>query len=400
MSHDATNWAIRQRGHNLSASAKIVLWHLCDRYHPDHGCFPSQETLAADCEISRSGLNNILTELEAVGLIAREQRRSEHTNRQKSTVYRFAFEPDFIRKPCPESGHGNEVEAESKNDEKPSPKNDESRVQNLDSNPVIEPVRLTSNLRESVRDALEGETRQENPKARNDRIERDFKRWYPTWPTYLADSEASARKIWFALTDADRAAALALTARFIETVRASGRTKFVAAQIYLREKQWERLEGKAAAAGGLVLAPQFGKAWMAMRMVELMKPCGPLPALSPFDQRALASGTLDRDKILNDHREKHGWPMVTRMHRKAEEREGIHVPQSIADLGESFQAVKAGSDLCAAWEALHRARGWPWLPLGNWPWFYMPRADELDVRSALDRFQAMMSEGKGDEHAA
>jgi hypothetical protein len=38
MSHDATNWAIKQRG--LKPTTKIVLWHLCDRFNPDSGCRP------------------------------------------------------------------------------------------------------------------------------------------------------------------------------------------------------------------------------------------------------------------------------------------------------------------------------------------------------------------------
>src|SRR6056297_2271066 len=69
MSHAATNWAIQQRG--LKPTTKIVLWHLCDRFNPDYGCFPSQERLAQDCEISRSTLNEHLGRLEAAGLLRR-----------------------------------------------------------------------------------------------------------------------------------------------------------------------------------------------------------------------------------------------------------------------------------------------------------------------------------------
>ena len=69
MSHEATNWAIKQRG--LKPTTKIVLWHLCDRFNPDYGCFPSQDRLAHDCEISRSTLNDHLGQLEAVGLLRR-----------------------------------------------------------------------------------------------------------------------------------------------------------------------------------------------------------------------------------------------------------------------------------------------------------------------------------------
>lgn len=61
MSHKATLWAIEQRG--LKPTTKIMLWHLCDRFNPDLGCFPSQARLAEDCEISRSTLNDHLDRL-------------------------------------------------------------------------------------------------------------------------------------------------------------------------------------------------------------------------------------------------------------------------------------------------------------------------------------------------
>ena len=58
MSHFSTNWAIRQR--KLKPGTKIILWHLCDRHNPDYGCFPAQNRLAHDCEISRAALNSHL----------------------------------------------------------------------------------------------------------------------------------------------------------------------------------------------------------------------------------------------------------------------------------------------------------------------------------------------------
>ena len=127
MSHMATNWAIRQRG--LKPAAKLVLWHLCDRYNPDYGCFPDQVTLAHDCEMSRSSLNNQLEVLEATGLIVRERRLDKRTRKQESTRYRFPFEDDFpcpnighgcdreTVEPSPKSGHGPEPEPESKKGE-------------------------------------------------------------------------------------------------------------------------------------------------------------------------------------------------------------------------------------------------------------------------------------------
>jgi hypothetical protein len=153
MSHNATNWAIRQRG--LKPATKLVLWHLCDRHNPDQGCFPSQDKLAHDCEMSRSSLNEHLKALEEKGLIRREQRVNETTKRQQSTSYVFAFEDGFVcaskdeptphvDTPCPETGHG----AVSGKIPEPCPENDKSRVQNPDTNLVREPVREPSGARD------------------------------------------------------------------------------------------------------------------------------------------------------------------------------------------------------------------------------------------------------------
>ena len=113
MSHEATNWAIKQRG--LKPTTKIVLWHLCDRFNPDYGCFPSQDRLAHDCEISRSTLNDHLGQLEAVGLLRRVPRLDPVTKRQLPTRYILGFEPGFTPVavvPCPEIGHGEDGGAE------------------------------------------------------------------------------------------------------------------------------------------------------------------------------------------------------------------------------------------------------------------------------------------------
>lgn len=172
MSHAATNWAIQQRG--LKPATKIVLWHLCDRHNPDFGCFPSQNRLADDCEISRSTLNDHLDRLEAAQLLRRVRRVDPVTKRQLPTRYILGFEPGFTPvavEPCPETGHGNDAGAESPDAAgaspvdgaadalpcldlghgigaqavsdfpgNPCPENTESRVRNPDTNPVREPL--------------------------------------------------------------------------------------------------------------------------------------------------------------------------------------------------------------------------------------------------------------------
>jgi hypothetical protein len=172
MSHEATNWAINQRG--LKPTTKIVLWHLCDRFNPDYGCFPSQDRLAHDCEISRSTLNDHLGQLEAVGLLRRVPRLDPVTKRQLPTRYILGFEPGFTPVavvPCPEIGHGQDESTESVDDAdacagndiaealpcpdfghgedagavsdfptEPCPENADSRVRISDTNPVREPL--------------------------------------------------------------------------------------------------------------------------------------------------------------------------------------------------------------------------------------------------------------------
>lgn len=100
MSHAATNWAIQQRG--LKPTTKIVLWHLCDRYNPDYGCFPSQARLAYDCEISRATLNRHLDALEERKLIRRVRMYDPETRQQRNTRYLLGFESGFEPDPVGE----------------------------------------------------------------------------------------------------------------------------------------------------------------------------------------------------------------------------------------------------------------------------------------------------------
>jgi DNA-binding MarR family transcriptional regulator len=150
MSHKATNWAVQQRG--ISPSAKIVLWHLADRHHPDNGCYPSQDRLAYDCEISRRSLNNQMDTLEDAGLIVRLKRLDTVTKRQKSTRYILGFEDDFAQhldavklepKKNTDDARVQNVHtgAVCKKQRDPCAKSDQSRVQDLHTNLVREPLR-------------------------------------------------------------------------------------------------------------------------------------------------------------------------------------------------------------------------------------------------------------------
>lgn len=134
MSHKATNWAFQQRG--LKPATWRVLAMLADRHNPDYGCFPSQQQLAVDAEMSVSSLNDHLAKLDEIGLIRRVRRINPDTRKQMSTRYILGFEPDFPQEPTPKFGDGKGPE--------PSPKNGDSRLRNSETNLVREPVITTT----------------------------------------------------------------------------------------------------------------------------------------------------------------------------------------------------------------------------------------------------------------
>ncbi|MBO6759290.1 MAG: helix-turn-helix domain-containing protein [Roseibium sp.] len=410
MSHRATNWAVEQRG--LKPATKIVLWQLADRHNPDHGCFPSQKQLAHDCEMSRSSVNTHLAILEERGLIRRIQARNDRTFQQENTRYLLAFEDGFEPvscnaqsggippKPCPETGHGNTGDPVSNSGPIPCPENRDSRVQNLDTNPVREPVRepVIERERAGAGNGEDAEDRSEPLAVSRETWKRRLKRAHGLWPTHTVDSSATAEKAWFALDPDERLEAADRQADYVAISRRLGRTKICAYAVYLSEKRWLKLPRKAAtdpAAGRS--APPFGKLWGVVRFADLMRPAyGPAPHFTKTEERLIEAGSADRDVLTRQKRARDGWPAVTDMQERAvRHRKGVSVPAELVPLGELFGRVRVGSELWAAWQRLHEETGWPWFgPDGQLPdWVYMPAVadgpwppDDL-VRGALAVFE-------------
>lgn len=400
MSHHATNWAIRQRG--IKPAVKVVLWHLADCHNPScGGTFPSQDYLAEQCEVPRSTLNVYLDQLEAAGLIAREKRRKQGSHRQERTRYYFPFEPEFEQfsapKPCPETGHGN-GEAESRNDEKPSPENCESRVQNLDSNSVREPVREPVNLRESAGEMDGQEDRR--------KIEQGFKRWYPTWPSYVSDSEPAARKAWFGLSSDERVAAAMGTEAYLAAVKASGRKLICSAGVYLTEKRWEKLPAVKAQAAAPIVSNAYSRAWMGLHFAGLRPPMRRL-FWTPLEEQIIRDKPDKRDVMWRDKCLKQGWPDVTKLHEKAAEFRGVIVSPDVAEASAGFVAVRVGGDIWEAWKRLHHANHWPFVPdPGKLEYVQFPPIDDSDgdldhaVAEAVARFHQALRAARNDDDAA
>ncbi len=406
MSFDATNWAIKQRG--MKPAAKIVLWHLCDRYHPDHGCFPSQDTLAADCELSRSTLNVHLDALEEAGLIGREQRRKAGSKQQERTKYFFPFEPDFHskfgKKPSPETGHG----PVSENEGEPCPENDESRVRNPDSNPVREPVREPVISREGVREGEEGQT--EDPR----KVEDAFWALVKVWPGVKGMPRGKALKAWQDLSAIERQEASQAFPRWIELLKAQRKDHPPGPYSYFHEKLWHDLPAlEEAAKPTSGMAAPFGKLWSGARLAELMMPPpGRITPPTALENLMIREGKTSLEAVIDDKRMKMGWPRVNTMIERARNGQGWLCPLALEEAVSGFHAVRRDGDLYQAWRDEHARRGWPFLddarPMER---VYFPAIAEgatdhaSAVRAALDAFAEQISDylktrSRGDDHAA
>jgi len=96
MSWEATAWAKKTRGHT-SAGQKLVLLILADYHNTEKGmAWPSQRTLADDCEIPIRTIQHHLRTLEQTGFITTLQKGNQHSPSQ----YRLNFACTQSREPA------------------------------------------------------------------------------------------------------------------------------------------------------------------------------------------------------------------------------------------------------------------------------------------------------------
>lgn len=72
MSFQAMAWAVKQKVGN--ATGKAILLMLANYADEQGKCFPSQETLASECECSKRSILDWLQKFEDMGLLSRERR--------------------------------------------------------------------------------------------------------------------------------------------------------------------------------------------------------------------------------------------------------------------------------------------------------------------------------------
>lgn len=396
MSHDATNWAIKQRG--LKPAVKIVLWHLCDCHNPAFGgAFPSQEYLSEQCEIPRSTLNVYLDQLETAGLIVREQRRKAGSKQMERTRYFFPFDPDFqavkSTKPCPETGHGEEGEAESKNGPEPSPENGESRVQNLDSNPVREPVKEPVREREGASANEEDRSAKPGTADFTKRVQKfvtgdgfsegEWPRWSKgvtlDWITrqFAALSEAERRQ-----AEENRDAFLAKCRR--DGIPASG---VMGAGNYFKGRVWETLTERDRAMAADAAARRAGKP-------DAAKPANFAPAFGPVHSlmlwRILGRGP-DRPEITTSghwfaNEMRTAWPTLANFWQQTDLKGGVVADEEAIALAGAMEFSMKDSGQLSVWRVWLREKGLPELRIGE-RGTYVPRGGPAAIEQFWEAIQ-------------
>jgi hypothetical protein len=363
----------------------------------------------------RDKARKMIAELVEVGYADREQTREDGKFSASVLV--------IYDEPMAREGERNQVASESvaflpQTDlpatAKPSP-DSPAPVKSALSNNSDLTITDHSNLRESAseRDGQE----EDNPVA----VERAFKRWYPSWPTYVDDSEPKARMAWQRLTAEERLKAAELTQAYVEAAKGSGRKYICSAQVYLAEKRWEKLAELPKPASvrptlDRIAVPVLGPAFAAAYVAEVLQ--APQPVHLPSDIRDRVLGTYEVRQRLNPQRAREylaergisldaenrpvfpptferdeerrlriaeGWPAANRLKDAARERQNVTVPIRLEKLKAAMEPVKTDSERMAEWRAWFETHFRPFPPLQDWGGYFPAGGpDRLeDFRAAL-----------------
>lgn len=232
MSHEATNWAIKQRG--LKPAEKIILFCLADRHNPDYGCFPNQKRLAEDAEMGERTVRRHLDALEEKGLIERVR-----DNRQggafASTRYILRFERQNDRRP--DRPEANLAGGQSC----PSPEANLAgdRRPNWPPNPVREPRKGTSKGEHVHSAHVDAHTDAQTEHPGDHRRAPTFDEFWMKWPL-ARQGKDRARKAYAKLSAEDRRRAAEQAPIWASRWRqAHPQASDIHPATYLNGKRWE-----------------------------------------------------------------------------------------------------------------------------------------------------------------
>lgn len=366
MSWKASAWAKEQR--LGSPAAKSILLCLGDYAEPEKAsCWPSQEQLAADAEVSERTARDWLQRLEDWGLIERQRRTGAKGARANDLIVlkldrRVLDGADRLRGGTVESGDlPADIAGRSNRQPDADPTGNQSAPTGNQQQPSIEEPSNGTVQGTSQQGAQARERGDDDPK----KIEEAFWRVVKDWPRFAPMPKEPAKRAWLKLDAVDRQEAERKLPMWMAMLKAAKRDHVPAPATYFNEKLWQAVPEPEAEREKPAYAPAFGPVWAAIRMRDLVT--GPKAQPSPlkgWEERAIAEGTLNREALEKGNRMRTGWPMVNGLHFAAETRGlGIHGFGAEEErLGKLCEFVPIGTEIWEAWKLEHELRGWPWLP--------------------------------------
>lgn len=401
-----------------NATRKVIAARLADHADDEgRGIWPSVERVAAQCNTSPRTVQRTLAAFVEEGILKVVAEGGK--GRRSTTHYDFSMTvltalplarwvPDHANsKGDTVSPLENEAEIKGDTDDAKGDTDDALGCHGV-TQTVIEPPIEPSVERERANECEDGgSTGTGEPAETAKSIERAFKLWYPTWDGYDQDSEPNARRAWFSLSADQRREAASRSVEYQQRWKASGKSYKLASSTYLSEKRWEKLPPKPVEPPKPEIAKPMGKAWMAIRLSEFIKPMVPESAWPPapaFVRQMIADGGEAGERQMMARRERYGWPKVYDLRTRMEEvpQKPVHASPDMVALGADFVSVDLAGPVGIAWRQLHERMRLPWLP-GEPKYAYFPPvnadADEL-AKAVAAAFWGLKERIEGDVHAA
>jgi hypothetical protein len=406
MSWKASAWAKEQR--LGSPAAKSIILCLGDYADPEKAqCWPSQEQLAADAEVSERTAREWLQRLEDWGLIERSRRTGAKGARATDLIMLKlgtkvldgaerlrGGEADSDVLPAEIAGRTNrQPDAEpTGNGHRPTGNQQQPSIEEPSNGTVLGTSQPGAQARE--RDGDEDRKK----------IERDGWALLKDWPGFAGMPKEPALKVWLGLDAVDRVEAIRLFPHWLALLKAQKKTHIPAPSSYFGQKLWRDVPEPAEEKPTVIVAPPFGPVWSAVRLRMLLtSPPAEAPPAKGFMAALLAQDDAKGRQARLTRQAAHGWPSVNRMHEAAESRRGITVAPELEALAALMEPVPVRGEIWQLWLAEHEKRGWPWLPdPGQMPVVYFPVGgpDGLDAfEQAVKASEDKTNDGGGREAA-
>lgn len=362
MSWQASAWAKEQR--LGSPAAKSILLCLADYANPETAaCWPSQERLAADAEVSERTAREWLQRLEDWGLISRERRTKPNGARASDVI---------VLKLDARVQDGGERCREIKADADSLPANSAGRTyRQPDAEPTGNQTQPTGNQfraykEEPTKEQTSGTSQGAQARERGDLklAEQAFWRLVKVWPGLRGMPKQGGLRAFLDLSPEDREEAERKFPHWLALLKSQGKDHVAAPSTYFGQKLFKEVVEPVERKPEFVDAPVFGPVWNGLRMEKLVfdEPmAGPPPRAFLAEQLARQDEVGHRERMAR--RATYGWPAVNHMHEQAAWRKGVSVAIARAEaIKPLMEPVPVGSETYQAWRALHEANGWPWIP--------------------------------------